>query len=93
MKRKPTLKEASPSPSKGGDVPNPTYILSSFQTVCNKDIPSFGGAWGGFLFGGGALPCYWSILFFILLFFWFGGGGEAFLLLPRRIIHIHLQLL
>ena len=41
--------EASPSPSEGGDVPNPTYILLSFQTVCYKDIPSFGGAWGGFL--------------------------------------------
>ena len=24
----------------------------SFQTISNKDIPSFGGAWGGFLFGG-----------------------------------------
>ena len=65
MKRKPTLKEASPSPSKGGDVPNPTYILSSFQTVCNKDIPSFGGAWGGFFFGVGLYPAcgpVWSSL-------------------------------
>ena len=26
----------------------------SFQTISNKDIPSFGGAWGGFFFGGGA---------------------------------------
>ena len=27
----------------------------SFQTISNKDIPSLGGAWGGFLFfGGGA---------------------------------------
>ena len=24
----------------------------SFQTISNKDIPSFGGAWGGFLLGG-----------------------------------------
>ena len=47
-KNAPVVK-ASPSPSEGGDVHNPTYILSSFQTVCNKDIPSFGGAWGGFL--------------------------------------------
>ena len=39
-KNAPVVK-ASPSPSKGGDVPNPTYMLSSFQTVCNKDIPSF----------------------------------------------------
>ena len=24
----------------------------SFQTISNKDIPSFGGAWGGFFRGG-----------------------------------------
>ncbi|EID33565.1 hypothetical protein HMPREF9969_2119 [Prevotella sp. oral taxon 306 str. F0472] len=41
--------KASPSPSKGGDVPNPTYILSDYSNYTNKDIPSFGGAWGGFL--------------------------------------------
>ena len=36
----------------------------SFQTISNKDIPSFGGAWGGFLFRGGALPCLWSRVLF-----------------------------
>ena len=25
----------------------------SFQTISNKDIPSFGGAWGGFFLGVG----------------------------------------
>ena len=52
------------SSSKGGDVPNPTYILSSFQTVCYKDIPSFGGAWGGFFLGWGfTLPLVHSLLY------------------------------
>ena len=27
----------------------------SFQTISNKDIPSFGGAWGGFFLGVGLL--------------------------------------
>ena len=65
----------------------------SFQTISNKDIPSFGGAWGGFLFGGGTLPYLWSSVVFTPLSFWRGVGGEAFLFLPRRIIYIHLQLL
>ena len=56
----------------------------SFQTISNKDIPSFEGL-GEASFWGWGLPCHWSILFFILLFFWFGVGGEAFL--PSWIIH------
>ena len=63
----------------------------SFQTISNKDIPSFGGALGR-LSWVGLLPCLWSCVVFTPLSFWFGGGGEA-LFLPRRIIHIHLQLL
>ena len=39
-RKKADPQKASPSPSKGGDVPNPTYMLSSFQTISNKDIPS-----------------------------------------------------
>ena len=45
----PQKKEASPSPSKGGDVLI-GYSLKQLE-ICEgiKDIPSFGGAWGGFL--------------------------------------------
>ena len=41
-------KEASPSPSKGGDVLI-GYSLKHLE-ICEgiKDIPSFGGAWGRF---------------------------------------------
>ena len=31
VKKKADPKEASPSPSKGGDVPNPTYMLSDYS--------------------------------------------------------------
>ena len=36
-----------------------------FQTICYKDIPSFGGAWGGFLLWRGLYPAcgpVWSSL-------------------------------
>ena len=59
----------------------------SFQTISNKDIPSFGGAWGGFFEG--ALPCLRSCVVFTPLAFWRGGGGEAFFLfLPLFPINI-----
>ena len=57
----------------------------SFQTISNKDLPSFGGAWGGFFEG--VLPCLRSRVLFTPLAFWRGVGGEAFLLFPSRIIH------
>ena len=60
----------------------------SFQTISNKDIPSFGGAWGGFFLGVGLLPCLRSSVLFTPLAFWRGGGGEAFLLLPLFPINI-----
>ena len=39
--------------------------FQSFQTISNKDIPSFGGAWGGFLFWGWGftLPLVHSLLY------------------------------
>ena len=45
----PARKKASPSPSEGGDVLI-GYSLKQLE-ICEgiKDIPSFGGAWGGFL--------------------------------------------
>ena len=67
----------------------------SFQTISNKDIPSFGGAWGGFFLGVGLLPCLWSRVFFTPLAFWRGGGGEAFFLfffLPQRFVGVCSQL-
>ena len=44
--------KASPSPAEGGDV-FVGYSLKQLE-ICEriKDIPSFGGAWGGFLLGG-----------------------------------------
>ena len=48
----PQKKEASPSPSKGGDV-FVGYSLKRRKYVSRlRDIPSCGGAWGGFLLGG-----------------------------------------
>ena len=43
----PPQKKASPSPSEGGDVLI-GYSLKQLE-ICEgiKDIPSFGGAWGG----------------------------------------------
>ena len=36
----------------------------SFQTISNKDIPSFGGAWGGFFWCGASnLPLVHSLLY------------------------------
>ena len=37
------------APPKEGMSLSPLIYIWLFQTVCNKDIPSFGGAWGGFL--------------------------------------------
>ena len=56
------LKEASPSPSKGGDV-FVGYSLKQLE-ICEriKDIPSLGGAWGGFLLGGFLFIYHGSIL-------------------------------
>ena len=87
IKRKPPKRKPPQAPPKGGDVPNPTYILSSFQTVCYKDIPSLGGAWGGFLRG--LLPCLWSSVVFTPLSIRIGVG--AFFLLLRCLVRVIAQ--
>ena len=46
------LKKPPQAPPKEGMSLSPLIYIWLFQTVCNKDIPSFGGAWGGFLLGG-----------------------------------------
>ena len=45
MKKK---KPPQAPPKEGMSLTLLTYF-HSFQTISNKDIPSFGGAWGGFL--------------------------------------------
>ena len=46
------LKKPPQAPPEEGMSLSPLTYIWLFQTVCNKDIPSFGGAWGGFLLGG-----------------------------------------
>ena len=52
----PPKKKASPSPSKGGDALI-GYSLKQLE-ICEwiKDIPSFGGAWGGFSLVSASIP-------------------------------------
>ena len=49
IKRKPTLKKPPQAPPEEGMSLSLLTYFRSFQTISNKDIPSFGGAWGGFL--------------------------------------------
>ena len=56
-KKKPTLKKSLPKPlPKEGMSITLLTGSQSFQTISNKDIPSFGGAWGGFLLWRGHYP-------------------------------------
>ena len=45
-------KKPPQAPPKEGMSPSLLTGSQSFQTISNKDIPSFGGAWGGFFWGG-----------------------------------------
>ena len=53
------------APPKEGMSPSLLTYFRSFQTIPNKDIPSFGGAWVGFFFGGRTftLPLVHSLLY------------------------------
>ena len=45
------LKKPPQAPPEEGMSLSPLTYIWLFQTVCNKDIPSSGGAWGGFYHG------------------------------------------
>ena len=62
MKRKPTQKKPPQAPPKEGMSLTLLTCFHSFQTISNKDIPSFGGAWGGFLGWGFTLPVVQGVL-------------------------------
>ena len=47
----PPKRKPPQAPPKEGMSLSPLTYIWLFQIVCNKDIPSFGGAWGGFLLG------------------------------------------
>ena len=46
---KSSLKKPPQAPPEEGMSLSPLTYIWLFQIICNKDIPSFGGAWGGFL--------------------------------------------
>ena len=83
---------ASPNPSKEGMSLTLLTYFHRFKLYAIRTSPPSEGL-GEAFFLVGLLPCLWSSVVFTPLSIRRGGGGEAFLLLPRRIIHIHLQLL
>ena len=56
IKRKPPKRKPPQAPPKEGMSITLLTGSQSFQTISNKDIPSFGGAWGGFFEGAFTLP-------------------------------------
>ena len=56
IKRKSPKRKPPQAPPKEGMSITLLTGSQSFQTISNKDIPSFGGAWGGFLRGAFTLP-------------------------------------
>ena len=56
IKRKPPKRKPPQAPPQEGMSLILLTCFRTIQTISNKDIPSFGGAWGGFFLGVGLYP-------------------------------------